>query len=363
MGVGTMKKISKLSFLVLTIMMLLIAGCSSGGESTSGNSSSNGSSGDGEKSESTGKSYDWKMGWNSGVENTPRGTWAVAFKEYIEKESEGRITIEFFPNETYATSQEMIEAVQMGALEMQIVGSNMVGNIIPQYSALALPFLTKGYDEAHAVLDGPIGDKLNAMGEEHGMKVLGNLDLGFTQITNNVRPINSPEDLKGVKMRSPNDKSLIETFKAFGATVSTMAYTEIYNGLSQGVIDGQFNPLFHIFDQNMDEVQDYLAMTNHMYYYAYTIMNNDLFNSLDAETQQLVLDAGKHATQAARQYVADNDAKYLEMAKDGAFKEITYPELAPFQEKVVPVYEKMEDVMGAEIINEIQSFLEDYRNK
>ncbi|EDL65400.1 TRAP transporter substrate-binding protein [Bacillus sp. SG-1] len=341
-----MKKFRKSAFILFTIMVLFISGCS-GGEEASGNDA--------------GQEYEWKMGWNSGLEDTPRGTFAQAFKDYIEKESEGRITIEFFPNETYATSQEMIEAVQMGALEMQIVGANMVGNIIPQYSALSLPFLTHGFDEAHAVLDGPIGEELNKMGEEHGMKVVGNLDLGFTQITNNVRPINTPEDLVGVKLRSPNDKSLIETFKAMGATVSTMAYTEIYNGLSQGVIDGQFNPLFHIFDQNMDEVQDYLAMTNHMYYYAYTIMNHDLFESLDEETQQLVMDAGKHATEAARQYVAENDEELFEQAKGGAFKEITYPELEPFQEAVVPVYKTMEDVMGAEIINDIQNFLEEYR--
>jgi tripartite ATP-independent transporter DctP family solute receptor len=349
-----MKKMNKLMMIIFSIMVLVVSGCSSNGEKTSGSNDSQ---------TANEQTYQWKMGWNSGLENTPRGTFAQAFKDYIEKESEGRITIEFFPNETYATSQEMIEAVQMGALEMQIVGSNMVGNIIPQYSALTLPFLTKGFDEAHAVLDGPIGEELNKMGEEHGMKVIGNLDLGFTQITNNVRPINSPEDLEGVKMRSPNDKSLIETFQALGATVSTMAYTEIYNGLSQGVIDGQFNPLFHIFDQNMHEVQDYLAMTNHIYYYAYTIMNEELFNSLDAETQQLVLDAGKHATEAARQYVADNDSALLEKAKDGAFKEITHPDLVPFQEAVKPVYTKMEDVMGAEIINKIQDFLEEYRSK
>ncbi len=349
-----MKKMKKLSVIIFSIMMLVVSGCSGAGETTKKSNDTQ------TASEET---YKWKMGWNSGLENTPRGTFAQAFKDYIEKESEGRIEIEFFPNETYATSQEMIEAVQMGALEMQIVGTNMVGNVIPQYSALSLPFLTKGFDEAHAVLDGPIGDKLNKLGEDHKMKVIGNLDLGFTQITNNIRPINSPEDLKGVKMRSPNDKSLIETFKAFGATVSTMAYTEIYSGLSQGVIDGQFNPLFHIFDQNMNEVQDYLAMTNHIYYYAYTIMNNDLFNSLDADTQQLVLDAGKHATEAARKYVADNDAALLDKAKDGAFKEITYPDLAPFQEAVIPVYKTMEEVMGAEIIKEIQEFLEEYRNK
>jgi tripartite ATP-independent transporter DctP family solute receptor len=350
-----MRKLKWLTFAVLAAMAIIVAGC--GSEEKADEGSTNGDQG--AKEETT---YEWKLGWNSGLENTPRGSAAKAFAEYIEEESNGRITIEFFPNETYATSQEMIEAVKMGALEMQIVGANMVGNIIPEFSALSLPFLTQGFEEAHAVLDGPIGDDLKKLGEAQGLKVLGDVDLGFAQITNNVRPINSPEDLQGVKMRSPNDVSLIETFKAFGASVSTMPYTEIYNGLSQGVIDGQFNPIFHIFDQNMNEVQDYLTITNHTYYFAYIIMNNDLFNSLDPELQQIVLEAGNKGRDAARQFVADTDAELMEKAKT-EFKEITYPDLKPFQEAVQPVYVKMEEIMGAEIINSIKNFLEEYRKK
>ncbi|MBM7570350.1 TRAP transporter substrate-binding protein [Aquibacillus albus] len=344
-----MRNIKWITFIAIAAILTIVAGCS-------GNETSSKENGE----DAAGETYEWKLGWNSGLDGTARGEAAKAFAEYVEDNSDGRISIEFFPNETYGTAQEMIEAVQIGALDMQIAGSNMMANIVPQYAALSLPFLTKGTDEAYAVLDGEIGDHLKELGEEEGFKVLGDVDLGFAQITNNVRPIHTPEDLAGVKMRSPNDKSLIETFKAFDSSVSTMAYTEIYNGLSQGVIDGQFNPLLHIFDQNMDEVQDYLAITNHTYYYAYFIMNNDLFNNLDEELQQVVLEGGQKATEAARQFGAENEEKYLEMAQD-AFKEITEPELAPFQEAVQPVYETMADVMGEDIINDMQSFLEEYR--
>jgi tripartite ATP-independent transporter DctP family solute receptor len=357
-----MKKLKWLAFSVLAALVLIAAGCGGGDEVSNNNSETGNEESSADQGVTVEKTYEWKLGWNSGLEDTPRGSAAKAFAEHIEKETNGRVTIEFFPNETYAASQEMIEAVQMGALEMQVVGANMVGNIIPQYAALSLPFMTQGAEEAYAVLDGPIGDELKKLGEEHGMKVLGDVDLGFTQITNNVRPIHSPEDLQGVKMRSPNDVSLIETFKAFGASVSTMAYTEIYNGLSQGVIDGQFNPIFHIFDQNMHEVQDYLAITNHTFYYAYIIMNDDLFNSLDPELQQIIVEAGNKGRDAARQFVADTDAELMERAKT-EFVEITYPDLEPFQEAVIPVYAKMEDVMGAKIINDMQDFLEDYRKK
>lgn len=345
-----MKKIIWLAVICFAAI-LAIAGCSNEGDSTS-------STGDATNKET----YEWKLGWNSGLDDTARGEAAKAFKAYVEEQSNGRITIEFFPNETYATSQEMIEAVQIGALDMQIAGSNMMANIIPEYAAISLPFLTQGFDETHAILDGPIGDDLKKMGEEQGFKVLGDVELGFAQITNNVRPINSPDDLEGVKMRSPNDVSLIETFKAFGSSVSTMPYTEIYNGLAQGVIDGQFNPLLHIFDQNMDEVQDYLAITNHTYYTAYFIMNNDLFNNLDPELQQVVLEGGNKARDAAREFIKNSDEKFLEKAQS-SFEGITRPELEPFQEAVKPVYEKMAEVMGPKIIKEMQDFLLEYREK
>lgn len=297
-----------------------------------------------------------------GLDNTPRGIATKAFIEYVEKESKGRIKIESFPIETYGTEHEMIEAVQMGTLDMQIIGANMLANTIPQFAALSLPFLTHDIAEGHAVLDGPVGADLKALGEERGFKVLADVALGYAQVTNNVRPINSPDDFVGMKIRTPNDVSFSETFEALGASVSTVGYTEIYTSLAQGVIDGQFNPLSNIFDLTIDDVQDYLAITNHAFYVAFIIMNKDVFDSLDSEQQQILLEAGNKGRDAARKYVCDIDRELQERAKK-AFKEITHPEMKPFQEATKPVYVKMEEVMGAEIINNIHDFLKEYRSK
>jgi TRAP-type transport system periplasmic protein len=303
----------------------------------------------------------WQLGWNSGLDDDSKGEAAKAFAEYVNEESDGRIDIEFFPNETYATSPEMIEAVQVGALDMALPGANELAGVVPEYAALSLPFLTEGFDEAHAILDGPVGDDLKAMGEENGFITLNDVEIGFAQITNNVRPIEEPEDIEGLTIRSPNDVSLIETFNALGASVSTMAYTEIYSGLSQGVIDGQFNPLLSIYDQNMQEVQDYLSITNHTYYYSYMIMDDELFNGLDEELQQIVRDGSERGRDAAREFIASEEEAALERAED-EFEEVTYPDLPPFQEAVEPVYTEVEDVMGAEIIQDMRDFLEEYRN-
>ncbi|UOF91110.1 TRAP transporter substrate-binding protein [Fodinisporobacter ferrooxydans] len=295
-------------------------------------------------------------------DNTPRGAATSAFIEHVEKKSNGRLKIETFPMEMYGTESTIIQAVQTGTLDMQIVGANILANTIPQFAALSLPLLTQSIDEGCAVLDGPAGNRLQELGEEHGFKVLADVALGYAQITNNVRPINSPDDLLGMKMRSPDEYSFIETFKALGASVTTLDYTKLYTSLAEGVIDGQFNPLFNIFDLNIDDVQDYLAMTNHTYYVAFIIMNKNVFDGLAPELQQIILEAGNKARHAARKYVGDHEKDLLEKAKR-SFKEITYPEMKPFQKKIQPVYAKMEEVIGAEIVHTIQEFLTVYRRE
>lgn len=348
-----MRKLKWVVFSVLAAMVLIVAGCGNGNQVEESDNADQG------VTEET--THEWKLGWNSGVDDDSKGEAAKAFKAYVEEQSNGRITIEFFPNESYATSPEMIDAVDLGALEMAIPGANELANVIPEYAALSLPFFTQGFEEAHAVLDGPVGDHLKDLSKEHRFLALSDVELGFAQITNSVRPINEPDDLKGVKMRSPNDVSLIETFKAFGSSVSTMAYTEIYSGLSQGVIDGQFNPLMNIFDQNMHEVQDYLAMTNHTYYYCYLILNKDVFDGLDPELQEIVMEGAERAKEASRAIIQKDEEKYIERAKT-EFKEVTYPDPEKFQEAVQPVYKKVADVMGAQIIEDMQNFLKEYRN-
>jgi C4-dicarboxylate-binding protein DctP len=350
MGDNNMKKFKWLGAITLAAMTAL-AGC--GG----GDANEDAAPAEGGDSQET---YEWKLGWNSGEEGDSKGEAAIAFKEYVEEHSDGRIKIEFFPNETYATSPEMIDAVSVGALEMAIPGANELANVVPQTAALSLPFLAGNLDEARAVLDSEIGDHLKDLIGETSFVALADTELGFTQITNSKRPINAPEDLEGIKMRSPNDVSLIAAFNALGSSVSTMPYTEIYSGLSQGVIDGQFNPMMNIFDQNMHEVQDYLAVTNLNYYYCYLILNKEVFNSLDEELQQVVLEGAEKAKLASREVVENNEQEYLERAEE-EFEEVTYPEVAEFQEVVQPVYSEVEDVMGAEIIADMQSFLEEYR--
>jgi tripartite ATP-independent transporter DctP family solute receptor len=309
--------------------------------------------------ESSGETYDWNIGFNT-PEDSVRGVAAETFKEIVEEETDGRVSISIYAGETLGSEAEMLEQVNSGALAMQLSGGGGMQNYIPEYSILALPFMVENFDEAYAVLDGEIGDELKGMAEEQGFKVLAHTDLGFAHFTNNVRPVSTPEDLVGVQIRSPEEPTSVETLSQLGASASTMPLTEVYMGLQQGVIDGQFNPLDAIYENNIHEVQDYLTLTNHFYYHVNFIMNNDLFNSLDSELQEIVLGAAEEAKQVSREFTQEQDEEMLSIL-EGEFEEIvTDPDLGAFQDAID--YEAFYEFVGEDIIVKTQEFIEDYRD-
>lgn len=345
-----MKNTMKITLLFL--FAIVLGACGDDGE-TSSNTNSDGGSG------YSGGTYDWNLGYNT-AENSVRGVAAETFKEIVEERTGGKVTISTYAGETLGSEAEMLEQVNSGALEMQLAGGGGMQNYIPEYSVLALPFMVESFDEAYAVLDGEIGDELKEMAAEQGFKVLAHTDLGMAQITNSVRPVKTPEDLKGLQIRSPSEPTSIETFTQFGANVSTMAFTEVYLGLQQGVIDGQFNPLDAIYENNFHEVQDYLTITNHFYYHVNFIMNNDLFESLEPELQEIVLEAAEAAQTASREYTQEKNDEMLSVL-EGEFEEVvTDPDLEAFRSAID--YEPFYEFVGEDFITKTQDFIEQYRN-
>jgi C4-dicarboxylate-binding protein DctP len=160
-------------------------------------------------------------------------------------------------------------------------------------------------------------------------------------------------------MRSPSALQYIETFKTLGASVSTMPLGEVYIALSQGIMDGQFNPLDAIRAKSFYEVQDYLAIMNLFFYNTYFCMSKNLWDDLDPELQKIVKEAALEGTKAGREFSEKAYNKNIDFLKS-KFKEITYPEMDPFREKVQPVYAELDKVWGG-IIEETREFLKQYR--
>lgn len=335
----------KQTSLFLLFFILVLSACSDNGDSNDGSGAD---------------TYEWSIGYNT-VEDSIRGVAAQEFKEVIEEESNGNITIELFPNEELGSDNEMIESVQVGALDLQYSSGGAMAETIPQFSVMNLPFMFKNVDEAHAAIDGPTGDTLTELANEEGFQMLTSFSIGFAQITTNKNPVNSPEDLQGLSIRSPNEPVPIKTFEELGSQVTTLPFTELYLGLSQGVIDGQFNPLTAIDDSNFYEEQSYLAMTDIIFYHSPLIMNQDLWEGLDEDVQEMVINAANKASDVARDFEKETEEDVLSKIED-EFEEVTNPEKEAFQKAVEPVYEYFEDEIGKNNIDELQEFLEDIRN-
>lgn len=300
-----------------------------------------------------------KLGYNT-TDDSIRGVSALRFKEVVEEMSEGKIQIEIFPSEQLGSEQEQLEAVQIGAQDLQLAGGGSMSTILPNTGTFTLPFLFNSFEEAHALFDSSIGDEIKKEAEEHNYKILSFLDLGFAQISNNMREINGVEDFQGLKMRSPGEEILINTFRELGASVTTMPFSEVYIALSQGVIDGQFNPLDAIYENKFHEVQEYLAILNIFYYNINFIMSNSVWNSLDAESQNIIQIAANEARDTSREYARDKQSEMIELLENEVTS-ITYPETQGFQEKVEDIY----NGYGKRVTNltAIQEFLKAYREE
>ncbi len=245
---------------------------------------------------------------------------SVRFKELVEQRSNGRIVVEHFPNGQLGADKDIQQAVKLGGLEAGLSSSPVV-SLNDYFKLLDAPYLFVSREHVTKVLDGEIGQKMAKPLEAEGIKHLGYWENGFRHITNNVRPINKPQDLAGIKLRTPESSVRVATFKAFGANPVAMPFTEVFGALQQGIIDGQENPLATIYQASLHEVQKYLSLTGHVYSAVHLLFNKQLFDSMPADLQKVLVDAGRETAVYTRELGAEADSKLAEqMAKASGIK-------------------------------------------
>jgi len=278
---------------------------------------------------------------------------AAKFKELVEEQTDGKIIIEIYPNSTLGDERTTIEGMQAGTIDMGVVTCGPVANFIPDISVFEMPFLFASSEEAYKVLDGDVGDKILAKLDEVNLKGLAYAERGFRNLTNSKRPILTPEDLKGMKIRVMENPMYIDTFTALGANPVPMAWTETLTALQQNTIDGQENPINVVFAFKLYESQKYLSITKHTYSPALFLVSKSTFEALNAETQELFTNAAKEAAEYERTWNAEQMDTQIEFIEEQGM-EIIEPDLALFQEAMKPVYEKYEEKFGT-LLDEIQA--------
>ena len=274
----------------------------------------------------------------------------LKFEELVETGSNGEIDVQIFPSSQMGPDREMIEGVQTGVLEMAIPPLSFFAGWDPAFAVIELPYMYASKDIAFDVLDGAAGDSMLARVENQGLVGLGWLELGVRNVTNNVRPIASPQDLEGVKLRTMKVPAHVATFESLGANPTPMNFGEVYSALQQGVIDGQENPLAIITSQRFYEVQKYLSTTGHVFAVYMPVVSKPFFDSLSAEHQQLIRASMARARAHQAELVAAEDASQLDEIRSAGVEvlELTAEQRQAFADQTESVRLQYRDEVGAE---------------
>jgi tripartite ATP-independent transporter DctP family solute receptor len=292
-----------------------------------------------------------KLGHAVAVEH-PYHLGAVKFAELIAQRTNNKVKIDVFPSTQLGNERDMVEGLQLGTIDLVVTSTGPVGGFVPKMFVVDLPFLFRDREHAYKVLDGPIGKDLLSAFSGKSIKGLAFWENGFRQITNNVRPIEKPEDLKGIKIRTMENKVHLASFKAFGASPTPMAWSEVYTALQQKTIDAQENPIAIIYHQKIAEVQKYLTLTGHFYSPTPLLMSLKAFNGLSKDFQKVFEDTAIECATYERNLLRDSEAKQIAELKAKGMQVAT-PNKKLFQDAAAPVYKEFEAQFGKETIDKI----------
>ena len=265
------------------------------------------------------------------------------FKENVEARTDGRITVQIIHSGQLGGEREMQEMVSLGTLEMSLTGVIVVYE--PMFAIFELPFLYTDRDHVRRVIGAGIIQQAAESLLAHDLRLVSMVENGFRNITNSARPIEGPGDVAGLTIRTPENAAQVETFRALGAVVTPMAFTELYGALQQGVVDGQENPLQNIMSGRLYEVQQHLAITGHIYNLAYIVASEAFLNRLSDEDRMIVLEEALAMSDFQLDLAeAQEDELLVELVEFGM--EVTYPDQEDFREATAGVYDIFFDRFG-----------------
>ena len=297
------------------------------------------------------QTYTFKLG-NATAPDHAYNVGARKYAELVAQRTGNKVKIDIYPATQLGNERDLVEGLQLGTVDLVVTSTGPLGGFVPKMFVVDLPFLFRDKEHAYKVLDGPIGRGLLDAFSEKGIKGLALWENGFRNITNNVRPIEKPEDLKGIKIRTMENKIHLASFKAWGASPTPMAWGEVYTALQQKTIDAQENPIAIIYTAKIYEVQKYLALTGHFYSPSPILMSDKAFKSLPPDIQKVMLDTAVECATFERNLLRDDEARQIAELKAKGMQ-VTTPNKKPFQDAAASVYKEFEGQFGKEMIDRI----------
>lgn len=300
-----------------------------------------------------------RIAGNFPEDHTATGAMEI-FKEEVEAITDGGIQVDLFPAMQLGGAQENVDQVRSGAIFGVFTSIAYFSRSIPEYEAVSLPFLFDSREQAFALMDGEVGDYLDAKMEEEGFVNLGYMELGFRHVTNSVRPIETMDDFDGLRIRLQPNEVHLDAMRAVGANPTPMDISEVYSALQQGVLDGQENPYNIIATRGFDEVQTYLSDSGHFFDFINAVANKERFDALSAEHQEAVREAMRTAVLWQREEAAAQEEQFRELLIERGmeFTPISDEVRAELREATSGVVDGLRERIGDEAIDLVLANIE-----
>lgn len=293
-----------------------------------------------------------KLGWNTsdGVTD-PYAIIARQFSEGLEMLAPDDFKVDLFPNRQIGDDKELLEGLSFGTVDVAIVTNAVIANVEAGFQLNDLPFLYESEEQAHRILDGPVGQELLHRLLNKGVIGLALAEGGFRNMINNVRPVTQPNDVEGVKYRVMQNPVFVEMFSSLGGNAVPMAWSEVFTAVQQGAVDGLEIPVAVVANNKYYEVTKYLSLTKHTYSAIGLLMSKKTYDKLTNEQQVAVWQAARMAVTKQRQMNAENNEKVLSQLEEMGMKINTVADTAAFRAKVKPVYDRFRELIGADLMD------------
>jgi tripartite ATP-independent transporter DctP family solute receptor len=282
-----------------------------------------------------------------GAPNEPVSSAAETFKKELEALSEGSITVEIHGASELGNAKEMVEQTAMGAIQACLVSQGSLDKYDIRYALVTAPYVYSGYEHAYAVVDGPFAEWVNdGTLESKGLHNVGPWDYGFRSLTNSVREVKTPADVKGLKIRTPSEIQKVACFESLGANVQQIAFTELITALKQKTVDGQENPISTIYNNSMWEAeQKYLSLTRHTWEAVNLTVNNNFWKGLTDDQRSMIEKASGIARDQMRNEVQNSEKDYIQKLKDKGVI-VTEINMDEFKAAMAPAWDRIAEYVG-----------------
>lgn len=273
------------------------------------------------------------------------------FKRVVEEKTGGKVTVEIHPSSSLGSEREMIEALQLGTLDMCLAATSQLTNFVPEYSVFDLPFIFTSRQQAWDTLDGELGEKMLDMLEDKGMVGLSYFEVGFRNFTNSQGPINVPGDIAGKKFRTMETAVHVQSIGYWGGNAISMPIGEVYTALQTKNIDGQENPLSIILSQKLYEVQKYISISEHFYTGTPLLISKSKWDTLSPELQAIIAEAADAGRDVCRETNVEAESKAVDVFKEAGC-EVNEVDKDAFKATTGDIYAMFTDVIGQDLIDE-----------